>query len=181
MIKRLYIHTAPIYKALIKIALFLAFVGTAAFSARESIAAIWNGNPEINSFILAIFAVGVWLSLGSARKVARAAEAINAGDITASEFRDVETYLTLSQSTPAYIANVLVFIGLFGTFWGMLSAIGGISMISYGADGLPEAMEGLATALSTSIFGLAGSIILSFLQMQANSGRRYLVSHLVEA
>ena len=178
MIKKLYIHTAPIYKALIKIALFLAFAGAAAFSAKESIAAIWEGNPEINSLILTIFAIGVWLSLGSARKVARAAEAINAGDIAPDEFKEVETYLALSQSMPAYIANILVFIGLFGTFWGMLSAIGGISLISYGADGLPEAMEGLATALSTSIFGLAGSILLSFLQQQANSGRRYLVSHL---
>jgi len=178
MIKRLYIHTAPIYKALIKMTLFLAFVGGAAFSAKESITAIWDGNPEINSFILAIFAIGVWLSLGSARKVARAAEAMNSGSIGPSEFKEVETYLTLSQSMPAYIANILVFIGLFGTFWGMLSAIGGISLISYGADGLPEAMEGLATALSTSIFGLAGSIILSFLQMQANSGRRYLISHI---
>jgi hypothetical protein len=176
--KKLYIHTAPMYKALIKMMLFLAFAAAASFSAREHIIAIWHGNPELNSFILAVFGIGVWLSLGSARKAARAAEAINAGEIEKGEFKEVETYLELAGRTPSYIANILVFIGLFGTFWGMLSSIGGISLIAYGADGLPEAMEGLATALSTSIFGLAGSISLSFLQMQAGLARRYLISHI---
>jgi hypothetical protein len=81
MIKKLYIHTAPIYKALIKMMLFLAAASAVAFETKEHIAAIWYGSPEINSFILAIFAIGVWLSIGSARKVARTAEAINAGGI----------------------------------------------------------------------------------------------------
>jgi len=178
MTKQLYIHTAPIYKALIKMALFLAFIAGAAYGARENIVAIWHGNPEINSFIAGIFALGVWLSLSSARKVARAAEDINSGNVESPEFTQVKAWLDIAGSPASYIANILVFIGLFGTFWGMLSAIGGISLIAYGADGLPEAMEGMATALSTSIFGLAGSIILSFLQMQAGNSRRYLLAHM---
>jgi hypothetical protein len=158
--------------------LFLAIVAGAAFAAKEHIVAIWRGNPEINSFMIGIFAIGVWLSLASAKKVARAAEGINSLEIDGDEFHEVKTWLDLAIAPASYIANTLVFIGLFGTFWGMLSAIGGISLIAYGADGLPEAMEGMATALSTSIFGLAGSIILSFLQMQVNAVRRYLVAYM---
>jgi len=75
----------------------------------------------------------------------------------------------------------LVFLGLLGTFWGLLQTIGAVSLVinSLDADtanfqtmmtqlrsGLDAPLSGMATAFSSSLFGLAGSLILGFLDLQ---------------
>lgn len=80
-----------------------------------------------------------------------------------------------------YLVGLLIFLGLLGTFWGLLKTIASISEIIGGmtAGSDPVAMfeslktrlqaplSGMATSFSTSLFGLAGSLVLGFLDLQA--------------
>lgn len=82
-----------------------------------------------------------------------------------------------------YLVGLLVFLGLLGTFWGLLKTIASVSDIigglSAGGDALAmfeslktrlqAPLSGMATSFSTSLFGLAGSLVLGFLDLQ--SGR----------
>ena len=80
-----------------------------------------------------------------------------------------------------YIIGLLVFLGLLGTFWGLLQTIGAVSQVVGGLDlvnsdfealmaqlrsGLDAPLSGMATAFSSSLFGLAGSLVLGFLDLQ---------------
>ncbi|MGC6517843.1 MAG: MotA/TolQ/ExbB proton channel family protein [Candidatus Puniceispirillaceae bacterium] len=80
-----------------------------------------------------------------------------------------------------YIIGLLVFLGLLGTFWGLLQTIGSVSSVVSGLDlvnsdfealmkqlrsGLDAPLSGMATAFSSSLFGLAGSLVLGFLDLQ---------------
>ena len=80
-----------------------------------------------------------------------------------------------------YMIGLLVFLGLLGTFWGLLQTIGAVGMVVGSLDtnsndfsammaqlrsGLDAPLSGMATAFSSSLFGLAGSLILGFLDLQ---------------
>ncbi|AWN53435.1 MotA/TolQ/ExbB proton channel family protein [Methylobacterium sp. 17Sr1-1] len=81
-----------------------------------------------------------------------------------------------------YIGGLLILLGLLGTFWGLidtLSAVGGVirSMRAGGGDaavmfdelksGLAVPLSGIGLAFSASLFGLAGSLVIGFLDLQA--------------
>ncbi|MDW6021924.1 MotA/TolQ/ExbB proton channel family protein [Mesorhizobium sp. BAC0120] len=81
-----------------------------------------------------------------------------------------------------YLAGLLVFLGLLGTFWGLLSTIGSIGQTIQALDpgtgdagdmlealktGLAAPLAGMGTAFSASLFGLSGSLIVGFLDLQA--------------
>lgn len=80
-----------------------------------------------------------------------------------------------------YLIGLLVFLGLLGTFWGLLQTIGSVSTVVSGLDltdgdfdnmmlqlrsGLDAPLSGMSTAFSSSLFGLGGSLILGFLDLQ---------------
>jgi hypothetical protein len=92
------------------------------------------------------------------------------------EDRDISRYLT----------GLLVFLGLLGTFWGLLktvSAVGDtIQTLNIGSgeasavfgnlkQGLAAPLSGMGTAFSSSLFGLAGSLVLGFLDLQAGQAQ----------
>lgn len=89
-----------------------------------------------------------------------------------------------SRDISRYLIGLLVFLGLLGTFWGLLATIGSIgdtiqslnpgggdanSMLDSLKSGLQTPLKGMGTAFSSSLFGLSGSLILGFLDLQ--SGR----------
>jgi hypothetical protein len=91
------------------------------------------------------------------------------------EMRDVSRYLT----------GLLVFLGLLGTFWGLLETVGSIGGVigamQTGKDatllfdelkaGLQAPLAGMGISFSSSLFGLAGSLILGFLDLQAGQAQ----------
>jgi len=92
-----------------------------------------------------------------------------------------ETRLHESREILRYLAGLLVFLGLLGTFWGLLEtvrSIGGVigSMHSSGGEGgtlfedlktgLAAPLAGMGISFSSSLFGLAGSLVLGFLDLQ---------------
>jgi len=100
-----------------------------------------------------------------------------------------------SREISRYIISLLVFLGLLGTFWGLLGTIGAVSGIIGGFDigeqnydmmfqalkaGLQEPLRGMGTAFSSSLFGLGGSLILGFLDIQANHAQNRFFNELEE-
>ncbi len=92
-----------------------------------------------------------------------------------------------------YLVGLLIFLGLLGTFWGLLDTINSVgrtiaSLDAGGSDGLvifEELKEGLAaplkgmgTAFSSSLFGLAGSLVLGFLDLQAGQAQNRFYNEL---
>ncbi|MBL4601395.1 MAG: MotA/TolQ/ExbB proton channel family protein [Emcibacteraceae bacterium] len=85
-----------------------------------------------------------------------------------------------------YIIGLLIFLGLLGTFWGLLKTIGSIgdtidSLRVGGGDvglmfedlkeGLAAPLSGMGTAFSSSLFGLAGSVVLGFIDLQTGQAQ----------
>ena len=100
-----------------------------------------------------------------------------------------------SREISRYIIGLLVFLGLLGTFWGLLGTISSVSGIvgaldmgdnNYGdmfealKSGLQEPLRGMGTAFSSSLFGLGGSLILGFIDIQANHAQNRFFNELEE-
>jgi hypothetical protein len=102
----------------------------------------------------------------------------------------VAVRLDESREISRYMIGLLVFLGLLGTFWGLLSTVQAVGNVVGGIDtslgnmtammaelkaGLDAPLIGMATAFSSSLFGLAGSLVLGFLDLQLGqaSGRFY--------
>ncbi|RFC65523.1 flagellar motor protein MotA [Fulvimarina endophytica] len=91
------------------------------------------------------------------------------------------TRLDETRDIARYLIGLLVFLGLLGTFWGLLRTIGSIGATIQGLDptggdtasvldalkaGLAAPLSGMGTAFSSSLFGLSGSLVLGFLDLQ---------------
>jgi hypothetical protein len=94
-----------------------------------------------------------------------------------------------------YLVALLVFLGLLGTFWGLLqtiTSVGGaidaintsgtdnVTLFSDLKEGLAAPLRGMGTAFSSSLLGLAGSLILGFLELQASSAHNRFYNELEE-
>ncbi|EJM99375.1 MotA/TolQ/ExbB proton channel family protein [Phyllobacterium sp. YR531] len=92
-----------------------------------------------------------------------------------------------------YLIGLLVFLGLLGTFWGLLETIGSIGTTIQSLDprvgdansvldslkaGLESPLRGMGTAFSSSLFGLSGSLILGFLDLQAGRAQNRFYTEL---
>ncbi len=91
-----------------------------------------------------------------------------------------------SRDISRYLIGLLIFLGLLGTFWGLLQTVSAIGNAIAGMSveagdfatlfsdlqvGLAAPLEGMATAFSSSLFGLAGSLVLGFLDLQASQAQ----------
>ncbi|MFC3695105.1 flagellar motor protein MotA [Chenggangzhangella methanolivorans] len=99
----------------------------------------------------------------------------------------IGTRLDEAREIGRYLTGLLVFLGLLGTFWGLLETVGSISGVisSLGGggtqdtgvlfeelkSGLAGPLAGMGTSFSASLFGLAGSLILGFLDLQAGQAQ----------
>ena len=94
-----------------------------------------------------------------------------------------------------YLIGLLVFLGLLGTFWGLLITIDSVgnvitsmgigdedstSMFLKLKEGLKEPLNGMGTAFSSSLFGLSGSLILGFLDLQASQAQNQFYNDVEE-
>ena len=93
------------------------------------------------------------------------------------------------RDTSRYLVNLLIFLGLLGTFFGLLETLQSVGKVISSLDigsndslnvftelknGLQAPLVGMATAFSASLFGLSGSLILGFLDLQTSkAGNRF--------
>lgn len=105
----------------------------------------------------------------------------------------IATRLDESRDISRYLIGLLIFLGLLGTFWGLLGTIGSIGDTIRSLDpgsgdandvlnslksGLSAPLAGMGTAFSSSLFGLAGSLVLGFLDLQAGRAQNRFYTEL---
>jgi hypothetical protein len=105
----------------------------------------------------------------------------------------IATRLDENRDILRYMTGLLVFLGLLGTFWGLLTTIDSVGGIIQGLDvgsgdanilfeelkrGLGAPLAGMGIAFSSSLFGLSGSLILGFLDLQAGQAQNRFYTEL---
>jgi len=98
----------------------------------------------------------------------------------------IGTRLDEARDISRYLIGLLIFLGLLGTFWGLLDTINSVAQTIRTLDvgrndsgvifeelraGLEAPLQGMGTAFSSSLFGLAGSLILGFLDLQTSQAQ----------
>jgi hypothetical protein len=97
----------------------------------------------------------------------------------------IATRLDEARDISRYMTGLLVFLGLLGTFWGLIETVGSVGRViqglSLGGDagsmldalkeGLAAPLSGMGISFSSSLFGLAGSLVLGFLDLQSSQAQ----------
>ena len=97
----------------------------------------------------------------------------------------IATRLDEARDISRYMTSLLVFLGLLGTFWGLIETVGSVGNViqnlkvggEAGAvfdslrEGLAAPLSGMGISFSSSLFGLAGSLALGFLDLQAGQAQ----------
>lgn len=97
----------------------------------------------------------------------------------------IATRLDEARDLSRYMTGLLIFLGLLGTFWGLIETVGSVGRVvetlkpggDAGAvfeslrDGLAAPLGGMGIAFSSSLFGLAGSLVLGFLDLQTSQAQ----------
>ena len=105
----------------------------------------------------------------------------------------ISARLEESRDISRYTIGLLIFLGLLGTFWGLLQTVSAVGDVIAGLaveggdlattfgdlkSGLAAPLSGMGTAFSTSLFGLGGSLVLGFLDLQAGQAQNQFYNHL---
>lgn len=196
---------------LLSMLIFLAIVGFVAAILYRQISSAFQTNPGLNGLILGVLVVGIVLVFGQVLRLFREVRWVNsfragtpsrdpvllapmkaligrssAMSLSTSSMRSIldsiATRLDESRDISRYLTGLLIFLGLLGTFWGLLQTIGSIGTTIQTLDpgsgdvndvletlkaGLSAPLGGMGTAFSSSLFGLSGSLVLGFLDLQA--------------
>ncbi len=105
--------------------------------------------------------------------------------IMKSLLNSIATRLDEARDTSRYMTGLLVFLGLLGTFWGLIETVGSVggviqnlkvggdaaAMFDSLRDGLAAPLGGMGISFSSSLFGLAGSLVLGFLDLQSGQAQ----------
>src|SRR5215216_3214805 len=97
----------------------------------------------------------------------------------------IATRLDEARDISRYMTSLLVFLGLLGTFWGLIETVGSVGKVienlkvggETGAvfdslrEGLAAPLSGMGISFSSSLFGLAGSLVLGFLDLQSGQAQ----------
>lgn len=98
----------------------------------------------------------------------------------------IATRLDERRELTRYTIGLLIFLGLLGTFWGLLETIGAVAdaigglqvtagdavqMFAKLKASIDGPLKGMATAFGASLFGLSGSLVLGFLELQASQAQ----------
>ena len=97
----------------------------------------------------------------------------------------IATRLDEARDISRYMTSLLVFLGLLGTFWGLIETVGSVGNVIQGLkvggeagavfdslrEGLAAPLSGMGISFSSSLFGLAGSLALGFLDLQAGQAQ----------
>jgi hypothetical protein len=107
----------------------------------------------------------------------------------------IASRLDESRELSRYVTGLSIFLGLLGTFWGLILTIGSvaevISSMSVGSGdinqlfnqlktGLTQPLRGMGVAFSSSMLGLAGALVLGFLDLTAGQAQTRFYNELEE-
>lgn len=207
-------------KYILRIIILLTAILLFCFFLREELIKSFMHNVELNSLIILMFSIGVFIAINNIVTLNKENQwliaflkdkkniknykprllidfvELNYEDfffidrIKGSIERIIEK-LDNERELLKYIISLLIFLGLIGTFWGLLKTIDsvGLTINSLSIDevniltnfmnlkeGLNKPLAGMGTAFSSSLFGLAGSLCLGFIDLQSNSAQNNFIS-----
>ncbi len=105
----------------------------------------------------------------------------------------IQTRFEEARDLSRYVIGVLIFLGLLGTFWGLMATVNSVGTVINGLQvpdgdglavfenlkqGLAEPLSGMGVAFSSSLFGLAGALLLGFLDLQAAHAQNRFLNEL---
>src|SRR5215471_3235816 len=104
----------------------------------------------------------------------------------------IATRLDEARDISRYMTGLLVFLGLLGTFWGLIETVGSVGKVIDGLkvggdagavfdalkEGLAAPLGGMGISFSSSLFGLAGSLVLGFLDLQMSQAQNRFYTQL---
>ena len=107
----------------------------------------------------------------------------------------IGTRLDEAREVSRYLTGLLIFLGLLGTFWGLVNTVGSLgnvlNSLQTGGDAgsmfdelktnLAQPLAGMAVSFTSSLFGLSGSLILGFLDLQAGQAQNRFYTELEDA
>ena len=208
---------------ILSMAIFIIIVAFLAATLMRQIHRFFITNPGLNGLILGVLLVGILLAFAQVLRLLPEIRWVNSfrdGDRSArppvllapmraligrrqsmalstvsmrSILDSIATRLDESRDTSRYLVGLLVFLGLLGTFWGLLETVGSIGhtiqtldpgsgstsdMLDALKSGLQAPLTGMGTAFSSSLFGLSGSLILGFLDIQAGRAQNRFYTEL---
>jgi len=202
--------------------IFLAITGFVAAILYRQVSHAFNANPGLNGLILGVLGVGILLAFAQVVRLFREVRWVNsfragseAGNpvllapmkallsrssstaLSTSSLRSIldslATRLDESRDIARYLIGLLVFLGLLGTFWGLLETISSIGTTIQTLDpssgsssdvldslkaGLSAPLSGMGTAFSSSLLGLSGSLVLGFLDLQSSRAQNRFYTEL---
>jgi len=107
----------------------------------------------------------------------------------------IASRLDESRELSRYMTGLLIFLGLLGTFWGLLKTVTSVSDVIAGMSlgngdmnlmfeqlksGLARPLAGMGTAFSASMYGLSGALVLGFLDLTAGQAQNRFFNELEE-
>jgi hypothetical protein len=202
---------------LIRVLIFLALAAFFVYIFQEPVLKAFQTNPGLNGLICGTLGVGILMGLNELRLVYREVRIGNAvrllGDMqalgrsrilsplgalaaqgpissikAATMLESIAVRLDDGREVVRYLAGLLVFLGLLGTFWGLLETVssvgnviktlrtGGESSVLFDElkSGLAAPLAGMGLSFSSSLFGIAGSLVLGFIDLQVGQAQRRL-------
>lgn len=104
----------------------------------------------------------------------------------------IATRLDEARDISRYMTGLLVFLGLLGTFWGLIATVTSVGAVIQGLkatsdastmfdslrQGLAAPLSGMGISFSSSLFGLAGSLVLGFLDLQSSQAQNRFYTEL---
>jgi hypothetical protein len=104
----------------------------------------------------------------------------------------IATRLDEARDISRYMTGLLIFLGLLGTFWGLIETVSSVGAVIQGLkatgdsgsifdslrDGLAAPLSGMGISFSSSLFGLAGSLVLGFLDLQSSQAQNRFYTEL---
>ena len=114
---------------------------------------------------------------------------------TRSLLDTIGSRLDESRELSRYMTALLIFLGLLGTFWGLLLTVSSVGAVINGMSvgsgdvsamfdqlksGLAKPLQGMGTAFSSSMLGLAGALVLGFLDLTAGQAQNRFYNELEE-
>jgi len=152
----------------------------------------WVNNFRLADPGLAVDRPPVLLAPMAAILGARVGRMALSAQLMRSILDSIATRLDEARDISRYMTGLLVFLGLLGTFWGLIetvSSVGGViqglkasgdagSMFDSLREGLAAPLSGMGISFSSSLFGLAGSLVLGFLDLQSSQAQNRFYTEL---
>ena len=209
-------------KYIISILLFLFIIFLLCFFLQDELQKTFVHNIELNSTILLMFFIGVVISLKNIISLnkeqnwlinflSNKKSSINFEPNFLNDFKELRyddfffedrikesidkviEKLDSERELLKYIISLLIFLGLIGTFWGLLKTIDsvGFTIKNLSIDeanivsnfmnlknGLNEPLSGMGTAFSSSLFGLTGSLCLGLIDLLTGRAQNNFITAL---